>query len=54
MHCNEDMALRLLLIEDDTKSASCAIKVLTQNGYTVDHATDGEMELGAVLMACAP
>ncbi|MBX3733304.1 MAG: response regulator transcription factor [Verrucomicrobiae bacterium] len=34
--------MRLLVLEDDPKIASFVVKGLQQNGFAVDHATDGE------------
>ncbi len=34
--------MRLLLVEDDSKTASFILNGLRQNGYAVDHAVDGE------------
>src|SRR6201998_4942550 len=34
--------MRVLVVEDDEKIASFVIKGLKQNGYAVDHASDGE------------
>ncbi len=34
--------MRLLLVEDDAKTASFILSGLRQNGYAVDHAADGE------------
>jgi two-component system, OmpR family, response regulator len=34
--------MRLLLVEDDAKTASFILKGLRENGYAVDHAADGE------------
>lgn len=34
--------VRLLVLEDDPKIASFVVKGLQQNGFAVDHATDGE------------
>jgi two-component system, OmpR family, response regulator len=36
------MDMRVLVVEDDEKIASFVIKGLKQNGYAVDHASDGE------------
>jgi two-component system OmpR family response regulator len=37
--------MRLLLIEDDVKTASFVTKGLRQNGYAIDHVADGETGL---------
>ena len=37
---SEDM--RILIVEDDEKIASFIVKGLKQDGYAVDHCTDGE------------
>jgi len=34
--------VRILVVEDDEKIASFVVKGLKQNGYAVDHSTDGE------------
>ena len=41
--------MRLLLIEDDVKTATFVLKGLRENGYAVDHATDGEQGLHLAL-----
>ncbi|MGD8372372.1 MAG: response regulator transcription factor [Syntrophobacterales bacterium] len=41
--------MRVLLIEDDLKTASFISKGLTEAGYAVDHATDGEKGLHLAL-----
>ncbi len=41
--------MRLLLVEDDTKTASFILKGLKQNGYAVDHVSDGETGLHMAL-----
>ncbi|HWO41286.1 MAG TPA: response regulator transcription factor [Candidatus Eisenbacteria bacterium] len=41
--------MRLLLIEDDTKTASFVLKGLREGGFAVDHATDGESGLHLAL-----
>jgi DNA-binding response OmpR family regulator len=41
--------MRLLLIEDDLKIASFVIKGLTEAGFTVAHASDGETGLDMAL-----
>jgi two-component system OmpR family response regulator len=41
--------LRVLLVEDDKKMASFIIKGLKQEGFAVDHATNGEDGLHLVL-----
>ena len=37
--------MRLLFVEDDAKTASFVLKGLKQNGYAVDHVSDGETGL---------
>lgn len=37
--------MRILVVEDDSKTASFIVKGLRQSGYTVDHAEDGEQGL---------
>ncbi len=37
--------MRILLIEDDREAAAYLVKGLTESGYDVDHATDGEKGL---------
>jgi two-component system, OmpR family, response regulator len=37
-----NLTLRVLLVEDDKKIASFIVKGLKQEGFVVDHATDGE------------
>ena len=37
--------MRLLLVEDDAKTASFILKGLRENGYAVDHVSDGESGL---------
>jgi two-component system OmpR family response regulator len=37
--------MRLLLVEDDARAASFILKGLKENGYAVDHVTDGEQGL---------
>jgi two-component system OmpR family response regulator len=37
--------MRVLLIEDDLKTASFILKGLKEAGFAVDHATDGETGL---------
>jgi two-component system OmpR family response regulator len=37
--------MRLLLVEDDTKTAAFILKGLKESGFTVDHASDGESGL---------
>ncbi len=44
----ELIAMRLLLIEDDTKIASFVKKGLEEAGLAVDHAADGEDCLPAI------
>ena len=34
--------MRLLLVEDDAKTASFILKGLKESGYAVDHISDGE------------
>jgi two-component system OmpR family response regulator len=41
--------MRLLLIEDDAKTASFILKGLRESGYAVDHVSDGETGLHMVL-----
>lgn len=41
--------MRLLLVEDDTKTAAFIVKGLKQSGYAVDHVSDGETGLHAAL-----
>ena len=41
--------MRLLLVEDDAKTASFILKGLKENGYAVDHASDGESGLHMAL-----
>jgi two-component system OmpR family response regulator len=38
--------MRLLVVEDDSKIASFVVNGLKQNGFAVDHASDGEKGLG--------
>jgi two-component system OmpR family response regulator len=44
---NEDM--RILVVEDDEKIASFVVKGLKQNGFAVDHRSDGEAGLSLAL-----
>jgi two-component system OmpR family response regulator len=44
-----EIAMRLLLVEDDTKIASFVVKGLKAAGYAVDHAKDGENGLHLAL-----
>lgn len=44
---NEDM--RILVVEDDEKIASFVVKGLKQNGFAVDHRSDGETGLSLAL-----
>ncbi|MDH3443647.1 MAG: response regulator transcription factor [Deltaproteobacteria bacterium] len=44
--------MRLLLVEDDSKTASFILNGLRQNGYAVDHAADGEE--GLHMASCEP
>jgi two-component system OmpR family response regulator len=37
-----ELGMRLLLVEDDERAASFILKGLRENGYAVDHVTDGE------------
>lgn len=37
--------MRVLIVEDDTKIASFVVKGLKENGFAVDHASDGEKGL---------
>ena len=41
--------MRLLVVEDDPKIASFVVKGLKQNGYAVDHSSDGEEGLSRAL-----
>lgn len=41
--------MRLLLVEDDAKTAAFILKGLKQNGYAVDHISDGETGLHMAL-----
>jgi two-component system OmpR family response regulator len=41
--------MRLLLVEDDTKTASFILKGLKESGYAVDHVSDGETGLHMAL-----
>lgn len=41
--------MRLLLVEDDAKTAAFILKGLKQNGYAVDHISDGEAGLHMAL-----
>ena len=41
--------MRILLVEDDSKTASFILKGLTQAGFAVDHAADGEEGLHMAL-----
>jgi two-component system OmpR family response regulator len=41
--------MRLLVVEDDAKTASFILKGLKEGGYAVDHATDGESGLHMAL-----
>jgi two-component system OmpR family response regulator len=41
--------MRLLLVEDDPKTASFILKGLKQSGYAVDHVPDGELGLHMAL-----
>lgn len=41
--------MRLLLVEDDAKTAAFILKGLRQNGYAVDHISDGEAGLHMAL-----
>ena len=41
--------MRLLLVEDDAKTASFILKGLRQSGYAVDHVSDGESGLHMAL-----
>src|SRR5512139_3804520 len=45
----EVSSVRILLVEDDLKSASFIIKGLRATGYAVDHAADGEEGLHLAL-----
>lgn len=44
-----DVAMRILVVEDDKKIASFVTKGLKQNGFAVDHALDGEQALALAL-----
>ena len=37
--------MRILLVEDDTRTAAFIIKGLRQQGFSIDHAIEGEMGL---------
>ena len=37
--------MRILVVEDDGKIASFVVNGLKQNGFSVDHAADGEQAL---------
>jgi two-component system OmpR family response regulator len=41
--------MRLLIVEDDAKTASFILKGLRENGYAVDHVSDGETGLHMAL-----
>ena len=41
-----DLAMRILVVEDDEKIASFVVKGLKQSGYAVDHSADGDRALG--------
>jgi len=41
--------MRILVVEDDPKIASFVVKGLRQNGYAVDHCSDGETSLAQAL-----
>ncbi len=43
--------MRILLVEDDTKIAAFIIKGLTENGFAVDHAADGDKGLEMALIS---
>jgi two-component system, OmpR family, response regulator len=45
----QDLAMRLLLVEDDLKIASFILKGLKEANFTVDHMTDGESGLQLAL-----
>src|SRR5437588_138279 len=48
--CSEDqVAMRILVVEDDKKIASFVVKGLKQSGYAVDHSSDGERALALAL-----
>lgn len=54
MHLPREIALvnpsmRLLLVEDDAKTASFVLKGLRESGYAVDHVSDGESGLHMAL-----
>jgi two-component system OmpR family response regulator len=44
-----DVAMHILVIEDDKEAASYMIKGLTESGHVVDHAADGKTGLGMAL-----
>jgi DNA-binding response OmpR family regulator len=44
-----DIAMRVLMVEDDAKTAAFISRGLRQAGYTVDHAADGEAGCHLVL-----
>lgn len=44
----EVSSVRILVVEDDAKIASFVVKGLKQEGYAVDHASDGDMGLSLV------
>src|SRR5438128_10545162 len=44
--------MRILVVEDDKKIASFVIKGLTESGFAVDHAENGEDALHLALSAC--
>jgi len=41
--------MRILLIEDDKQAAAYLVKGLTESGYVIDHAADGEQGLNLAL-----
>ncbi len=42
---------RILCVEDDEETASLLVEALSELGYTVEHAPDGEQGLAAILSA---
>lgn len=44
--------MKILLVEDDLRTASFIIKGLQQEGFVVDHATDGEAGYHKAMMGC--
>ncbi len=41
--------MRIIIVEDDKRTASFVIKGLKQAGFAVDHASDGESSLSMLL-----